>query len=104
MAAGHEPITTPTRSRRRRRLQTVDVNRWADRLAVVVISLAGLAGIVVAVYLVIVLGLGHDTLLARCSRFSDCFSASRAPGHGPIERKGYGSLDYTVKGRTPLPR
>jgi signal transduction histidine kinase/CheY-like chemotaxis protein len=37
----------------------MDVNRWADRLAVVVISLAGLVGIVVAVYLVIVLGLGH---------------------------------------------
>ena len=63
--------------------------KWVDRLAVTVISLAGLVGVVVAVYLVVVLGLGHvptseqRTLLA----FSMVAAAASALLYVPVRRR-----------------
>jgi signal transduction histidine kinase/CheY-like chemotaxis protein len=61
MAIANEPSAARAswRWRGNPRRHPVHVSRWAERLAVTMISLVGLVGLVAAVYLVVVLGLGH---------------------------------------------
>ena len=70
MAIAHD--LSAAHSRRSRR--SVHMSRWTERLAVTVISLLGLVGVVVAVYLVVVLGLGVTGLSVADRRHQRSFS------------------------------
>ena len=85
MAVAHEQSA----ARAPRRPRPVQVSRSTERLAVTVIPLVGLIGLVVAVYLVVVLGLGHvptsqqKTLLG----FSMAAAAVSALLYVPVRRR-----------------
>ena len=85
MAVAHEQSA----ARAPRRPRPVQVSRSTERLAVTVIPLVGLIGLVAAVYLVVVLGLGHvptsqqKTLLG----FSMAAAAVSALLYVPVRRR-----------------
>ena len=85
MAVVREPATAHSL----RRGRALRMSRWVGRLAVTVIPLVGLVAVVVAVYLVIVLGLGHvptaqqKTLLG----FSMAAAAVSALLYVPVRRR-----------------